>query len=230
MTWKDGLRPASFRGVAFHTRDRGSESGRAIVTHEYPKRNTPYSEDMGREARKWSVDAYVVGDDYMSRRDALIRACEQPGPAAYTDHWGRSGRVVCDKVAVKETSDEGRMARLTLSFIEAGAAMPVATPATAAGLAGAASALGALSVAGFAAGGLVGQLPAGLGTAMGRFGLPSHLAVAMVQGLASGQASAVSTALSRGLGLTLSQTVPARAAGSVLQSATTRAITRALPR
>jgi prophage DNA circulation protein len=148
VTWRENLRPASFRGVQFHVRDRGLSTGREIHNHEYPKRNSNFPEDMGKKTRTFSVDAYVLGDDYMSKRDALFRACEREGAAQFVDHWGKSQRVVCTGCELKETSDEGRIARFSLSFMEAGAgAMPLAIVATAARLAGAAG--------GAAAGGLV---------------------------------------------------------------------------
>ena len=142
MTWKAGLRRASFRGVAFHVRDRGLATGREIKNHEFPKRNTNFPEDMGKKTRTFSIDAYVIGDDYMSRRDALLAACEREGAGSYVDHWGRSQRVVCTGCDLKETSDEGRMARFSLSFLDAGAgAMPVAVMAAAAMLSGSAGVL-----------------------------------------------------------------------------------------
>jgi prophage DNA circulation protein len=51
--WRDVLlsQPASFRGVIFHVETGGKSSGRRTVTHEYPKRDDPYAEDMGRVAR-----------------------------------------------------------------------------------------------------------------------------------------------------------------------------------
>jgi len=149
--WKKGLRNASFRGVRFETRDRELESGRRIALHEYPKRDTPFPEDMGKATREFSVDAYVIGDDYMSRRDRLVKACERVGPGTYTDHWGVSQRVVCRKIELKETSHEGRMCRFQLRFIEAGdgASAPTGIAATAVQLAGAASKLVSAAVGRF---------------------------------------------------------------------------------
>lgn len=231
MSWKSGLRPASFRGASFHVRDRGLKGGRALAIHEYPKRNSPYPEDMGREARKWTVDAYVIGDDYMARRDALIAACEKPGPGSYADHWGRSGSVACESFEVKEQSEEGRMCRLSLTFVEASSAsMPAAVVATAAVLAGAASGLGAAALAQFAGAGIVGQLPASLGAGMQTLGVPAGNAVQMVSGLSAGSSVAVGLALRSGLGVALSQSVPARIGGAVLQSATRLPLSVQLPR
>ncbi len=151
MSWKDNLRRASFRGVRFHVSERELESGRRIHNHEYPKRDQNYPEDMGKKSRRFTVDAYVLGDDYMARRNALLVAGERNGPGQYVDHWGLSQTVVCDSVKVKETSDDGRMAHITFSFIEAGQNFaPMAIAATQALIGSAATALVSAAVASFA--------------------------------------------------------------------------------
>ena len=152
MSWKNNLRPASLRGVPFHTADRKLASGRRIELHEFPKRDAPYPEDMGKASRTWSVEAYVIGDDYMSRRDRLLRAGEQLGPCQYSDHWGLSQTVVVKSIAVTETSREGRYCRLEIEMVEAGGgALPVAIPATGARLVSAAAALAAAAAERFEA-------------------------------------------------------------------------------
>lgn len=151
MSWKANLRPAAFRGVRFHAQERNLESGRRIDVHEFPKRNSPFPEDMGKATRTFSVRAYVIGDDYMSQRNALLKACEREGAGTYTDHWGLTQRVVCQKVTVIETSEEGRYCGFDLEFLEAGdGVMPIAFAATAAQIAPVASALGSAAMSAFA--------------------------------------------------------------------------------
>jgi len=150
MTWRQNLRRAAFRGVRFHTMDRDLESGRRIQNHEFPKRNSNFPEDMGKATREFSVDAYVIGDDYMAQRNRLLQAAEREGPGQYVDHWGISQKVVCRKVRVLETSQEGRFCKIRLDFIEAGGpAGPMSMPATASLLASAAGGLVAASIAQF---------------------------------------------------------------------------------
>lgn len=231
MGWKDGLRPASLGGVSCHASSRGLKGGRAGVSHEYPKRNSPYDEDMGRKARHWSVELYVIGDDYMAQRDALIAACERPGPKFYQDHWGRSGTVRVDEYDVKETSDEGRIARISVALVEAGgAAAPSAVAATTAVLAGAAQALGLVGLASFAATGIVGQAAASIGGGMQRVGLSPALASAVISGLRYGSAGAATAAIATAVGVTLSRDVPARQAGDVLDAPTIDPLDDELPR
>lgn len=61
--WRDTLVMASYRDVPFHVELSGRMSGRRTVVHEYPKRNDPYAEDMGRHAVRWSFTAYILLND-----------------------------------------------------------------------------------------------------------------------------------------------------------------------
>lgn len=77
--WKAKLRPASFRGIQFFVETSNYGSGRRGVTHEFPGRDVPYREDLGRKVRTYKTDAYLVGTTYTTTRDQLISALEQYG-------------------------------------------------------------------------------------------------------------------------------------------------------
>ena len=133
MAWRDRLLPASFRGAEFHVASHGSEAaGRRVAVHEYPGRDTPYVEDLGRRASEYTLQAYVLGPDYDRARDALVAACAEPEAGRLVHPaWGERW-VVCTGCTVSERTDEGGMARVTLTLVEAGAARyPAATPDTA---------------------------------------------------------------------------------------------------
>ena len=63
MSWREKLRPASFRGVPFKVVDDKTPVGRRVVVHEYPRRDSSYPEDNGKKTRMlsrrqtWSVFA-----------------------------------------------------------------------------------------------------------------------------------------------------------------------------
>lgn len=122
MAWNDNLRPATFRGVPFKVDSHDAQGGRRTVKHEFPLRDKPYVEDMGRRAKEFSIDAYVVGDDYMQQRDALMRACDEAGSADLVHPYLGTLKVVCSGWALRESKSEGRMARFALSFLESGEA------------------------------------------------------------------------------------------------------------
>ena len=52
IAWRSKWMPAKFRNARFHVESAVRESGRRIVSHEFPKRDVPYAEDMGRRAAR----------------------------------------------------------------------------------------------------------------------------------------------------------------------------------
>ncbi|MGL6223900.1 MAG: DNA circularization protein [Steroidobacteraceae bacterium] len=122
MGWLDSYRQASFRGVPFFVEAHDADFGRRQVTHEFPQRDTPYTEDMGRRARTYSVEAYLIGDDYPAQRDRLIAATETAGFGELVHPYLGNMQVDCTGLRVSERSNEGRMCRVSLTFVEAGQA------------------------------------------------------------------------------------------------------------
>ena len=93
IAWRQFLRRASFRGQQFYVDTGVRESGRRIVNHEFPKRDDPYAEDMGRRTREITVRGYLIvyptgggqssfpndplkQASYLKARDELIKALE----------------------------------------------------------------------------------------------------------------------------------------------------------
>jgi prophage DNA circulation protein len=80
------LLPASFGGVPFYVVVSGGAGGRRLVTHEFPLRDTPSTEDLGKLPRRFKLHAFVIDDPagfavYQDLRDALITQCETGGAA-----------------------------------------------------------------------------------------------------------------------------------------------------
>lgn len=118
--WRTRLKPASFRGVPFHVEQDETEGGRRAATHEFPGRDLPYTEDMGRKAAAVTVEGYVIGTDYMTARDALMTACNAEGPGALITPWMPERKVVCTAMRKRESAKEGGFCRFSLTFVEAG--------------------------------------------------------------------------------------------------------------
>lgn len=114
------LRPASFRGVAFHIDVGDIEAGRRVQVHEYPQRDKPYTEDLGRSARDLTVDGFVVGENYVDQVNALLTALEKPGPGTLVHPWLGSMTVSLNgKARVSFDSGLGQ-ARVSMPFVESG--------------------------------------------------------------------------------------------------------------
>lgn len=121
MTWREELQPASFRGVPFEVEGDSGSFGRRTQVHEYPQRDKPWTEDLGRATRTFEITAFLVGDDYLVRRDALLVAIETEGPGALVHPWyGELNVNVKDLARVAHSRQNGGMCEITLSFVEAG--------------------------------------------------------------------------------------------------------------
>jgi prophage DNA circulation protein len=70
--------PASFRNQQFHCEAMSRSNGRHIVTHEFPKRDLPYSEDMGRRPYEFSVRGYCIAYPYDSNQPLYQRNYQVP--------------------------------------------------------------------------------------------------------------------------------------------------------
>ena len=74
--WRLQLRQGSYRGVQFYMDVGSGAGGRRMVTHQIPQNDTPLLEDLGQRANVYRIRAFVVGDAYMTQRDALIKAVQ----------------------------------------------------------------------------------------------------------------------------------------------------------
>ena len=137
------LREASFRGARFEVDDVEASGGRRVVLHEYPLRDTPYSEDLGRRAREFSVRGYIIQGrtyDYASARADVLKALEAYGPGELVHPWHGEVSVVVDDYRLRESMERGGLLELDIRFREAGQlANPTASADTAKGVASAAS-------------------------------------------------------------------------------------------
>lgn len=127
MAWRDELRTASFRGVRFHVEQGTIVAGRRLARHEYPQRDVPYLEDMGRKAREYKVEAYVIGADYMAARDELLAAVEKAGAGQLVHPWHGTLSVTVSDCQLTESTQHGGFAKFALTFIEAGQQMEPTT-------------------------------------------------------------------------------------------------------
>lgn len=118
--WQISLLPASWRGASFGVRTTGWRTGRRVVTHQYPFRDLPYSEDLGREARHLSFSGFVVGDDAAFQASALLNACEQKGAGELIHPIYGSYQQQLVSVETEERWDNGRVVEFRFQFVEPG--------------------------------------------------------------------------------------------------------------
>ncbi len=125
---------ASFRGVMFHVDQGIRSSGRRGVIHEYPKRNDPYAEDMGRSARRFQFSGYLIykprraGEtnpllyDYVAQRKLLYQALEDDDIGRLVHPVFAPGGIqaLCERYSMNESRERGGFTQFDMSFVEAG--------------------------------------------------------------------------------------------------------------
>jgi prophage DNA circulation protein len=139
--WRDKLLPASFRGAEFHVEAMAPSGGRRLVVHEFPKKNVPYAEDMGRMAMSFMVRGYVIAyvrdtayplyqRDYTLARDRLLEALNEGGGGRLQLPSLPSVIVACDRYRLTEEDKAGGYASFDMQFVEQGEAPGVPPPSS----------------------------------------------------------------------------------------------------
>lgn len=123
MSWRDRIHPellGSFRGVEFHVEYSDTTGGRRWLVHEYPRRDLPYTEDMGRRAKEWRLSFFVAGEDYDLQRDRMIEALDAPGAANLVHPYLGTVSAVATDPRWSESNSEGGVCFFEVTFVESG--------------------------------------------------------------------------------------------------------------
>jgi prophage DNA circulation protein len=139
MTWRDDLLPAQLNGLTFLYSEVSGKGGRRNVLFEYPGRDAPFIEDLGRRAKQYSVAAFLVGPNYHVDRDRLIDILDSGDALDFQHPYHGSMPVkLLGEYSYQETDQQGGMVSFTFTLVEAGLVFPlirVASPAQVARLA-----------------------------------------------------------------------------------------------
>jgi prophage DNA circulation protein len=132
--WRDALVPASFDGNEFFVDVGAKEGGRRLVVHQFPKKDVPYTEDMGRRATEFTVRGYCIQSsrqpDYRPARDALQERLDKGGPGQLQLPTMRPMSVACQRYRLTEEERLGGYCVFDMQFVEAGTSpsKPSASP------------------------------------------------------------------------------------------------------
>jgi len=121
--WLQKFRPGSFRGVPFKIDSHEYKGGRRKVDHEFPRREQNRSEDLGKKTGTYSLNLFVIADDYFPARDALQDALDKEGSGLLVHPYLGSKQVQSGPYTLSESVSEGRIARFTVEFSDAGEAL-----------------------------------------------------------------------------------------------------------
>ncbi|WP_345859332.1 DNA circularization N-terminal domain-containing protein [Shewanella algae] len=123
----DGLQMASFRNVEFWFETVEGQSGRRAIPHEYPKRDIGWTEDNGAKLKQFSIDAVLIGGDYRTALNALLKALNTPGPGKLVHpHFGEM-LVQIGEVSHRLSSAKGGYASVKFECFDAGKQQEPAT-------------------------------------------------------------------------------------------------------
>ena len=129
MSWQDELQQASFRGVPFGVLGGEGRFGRRIAPHEYPMRDKPYVEDLGRSTRRFNISGFLIensvvygGGSVIAQRDAMVAAAETAGPGTlvHPTLGELTVNITEGGLGVIERAELGRVFEISFSFIESG--------------------------------------------------------------------------------------------------------------
>ena len=122
MSWREQYQPGRYRGAVFYTLRSDRQGGRRLALHEYPARDIPWAEDLGRRARRFDLELFVLGDDYMILRDKLLVALEAKGPATLQHPYYGACQASVLQYRVNESTANGGLATFSVTFVETGRA------------------------------------------------------------------------------------------------------------
>jgi hypothetical protein len=112
-----GLRPAAWRGVTFWVIDASHTVGRRIHATLYPGLDLKTHDDVGPLDGPIRLSGLVIGDDYVSKAEALGRAFRAAGSGTLMHPWrGPIDCVLLRPAEISFAADELRVARIECEF------------------------------------------------------------------------------------------------------------------
>ncbi|MBR0647800.1 DNA circularization N-terminal domain-containing protein, partial [Plastoroseomonas hellenica] len=190
------LRPASLRGQGFWIDSSEDQPGRRWAIHEFPGRDQPWHEDLGKRSHDFMIEGLLIGDDVVQQAQAFREAVELAEPARLVHPWYGELDVTVITCKIRFEQGRGRVAKLTLTLAKAG---PLPAPDLVADL---------VQRVNRAIGGVTATVLAQVQRLRGLVGAADHLL-----GTAAGIASSLATAMRKALaGVGLGSVAPVRRA------------------
>jgi prophage DNA circulation protein len=145
MTAPAGFQKGTFRGLAFVTEGQQANGGRRLVVHEFPQSEDHVVEELGRKAKRFSLDLHIRGADFIDRANAFEDALDAPGDGMLVHPWRGTMRVSVDDYSRTDSSSDGGITTFSVQFVKSG--LP-ASPAPSTDTAAVATGVAATTIAG----------------------------------------------------------------------------------
>jgi prophage DNA circulation protein len=121
------LKQASFRNLPFAVENFGGEHGRRLAEHEYPDRDVPWAEDLGRRKRSLRVRGFLLsnspvygGGDVGDQLQRMIGAAEAKGSGPLVHPVLGALTVNCRSFVHESAADGDNFIAIAFDFIEGG--------------------------------------------------------------------------------------------------------------
>jgi len=116
QTWRDQMLPASFRGISFLIPQASVPVGMKVQLHEFPQRDEPYAEQMGKQTQVHRLVCWIIGDDCFERRDKFMEAVQTPGAGELVHPWLGRMQVKAGEAELTHDFKQGGMAAFAVTF------------------------------------------------------------------------------------------------------------------
>lgn len=116
QTWRDQMLPASFRGISFLIPQASVPIGMKGQLHEFPQRDEPYFEQLGKQSQVHRLVCWIIGDDCFERRDKFMEAIQTPGPGELVHPWLGRMQVKAGEGELTHDFNAGGMAAFEVTF------------------------------------------------------------------------------------------------------------------
>jgi len=116
QTWRDQLLPASFRGISFLIPQASVPIGMKGQLHEFPQRDEPYFEQLGKQSQVHRLVCWIIGDDCFERRDKFMEAIQTPGAGELVHPWLGRMQVKAGEGELTHDFKAGGMAAFEVTF------------------------------------------------------------------------------------------------------------------
>lgn len=112
------MHKASYKEVTFLVDGGTVNGGRKLINHVYPNSDRQTIEDLGLRRRTYSVQAIITGDDYLVKRNNLLRVLEEKGTGTLSHpFYGDVVGLAVANFTVNETFSELGKATFNISFV-----------------------------------------------------------------------------------------------------------------
>ena len=118
MGWREDLKEASLDGVEFQYEDVSGDIGADIAIHDVATSGRPVAEPISEGAELFTLNAWIVGDDYMVDRDRMIEVLRKPATHRFVHPTRGTFQVaLASRVKTSERRTEQGMWRASFTLI-----------------------------------------------------------------------------------------------------------------